>query len=189
MTGPRGAERDLLAIDTATSRVVVCRGAVELIEDGRLAGWLSARRVAPATVERLLARVLSQAAIGCRRRRHRSGSVHRAARGDRDGQGPGPRAGVPLVGVSTADALLAAAPEARPAAARRTRRPRAGRPGGRRDCCPAVRNLSCPRADPADRPRPNRSGTRRCAGTGETRPRRARGRGASLPRRGSPGRR
>ena len=72
-----------------------------------------------------------------RRRGHRPGRLHRAARRHGDGQDPRPRAGRPVVGISTSEALLAGRDAGDGAvAAVRAARSRAGRaPGGAPASC------------------------------------------------------
>ena len=96
----------------ATTQVVVASGSPDGAIDGLtdLAGRLPARRDRSLpTVQRFLGEqnIRRSRLIGDRRR-DRPGRVHRPARRPGHGQGPRARARLPIVGVSTADALLAA---------------------------------------------------------------------------------
>ena len=88
----------ILAIDSATTRVVVAVGTPsgELIEATDWpAGYRHGETLLPAVAALLEKLDLAPTSPGGHRRRHRSGSVHRPAGRDRDGQGPGPCAGRP----------------------------------------------------------------------------------------------
>ena len=90
-----GRRRAILAIDTATTHVVIATGTPEGVADGlsTLDRRVSPRRD-PVAHDRAVPRGAEHPAVAPRRDRRRDGSwrVHRAAGGHRDGQGPGPRA-------------------------------------------------------------------------------------------------
>ena len=118
----------LLAIDTATTRVVVARGGFDgTLEDA--ADWPAGYRhgeCAPARDRATAGAGGRQDIDRCRDRRHRPGRVHRTARRARDGQGAGPRP---------------ALPDRRRADGPGTARRRAG--GGRACCCPRDPPTAC----------------------------------------------
>ena len=84
----------ILALDTATTRIVVALGATDgtmLAEASWPAGYRHGETLLPA-IERLLGEHgVGPVADRRDRRRHRAGRVHGAARRDRDRQGPRPR--------------------------------------------------------------------------------------------------
>jgi tRNA threonylcarbamoyl adenosine modification protein YeaZ len=114
VSGPAARNGTLLALDTATSRVVVARGAF----DGTLAdvaGWPAGYRhgesLLPA-IERLLAPVGGRAAIGAVVVGTGPGAFTGLRVGIATAKGLAHGLGCPIVGVPTGVALLAAAPVA-----------------------------------------------------------------------------
>ena len=149
MSGPAAPNGTLLAIDTATSRVVVARGAFDgTLEDaaGWPAGYRHGESLLPA-IERLLAPAGGRAAIGAVVVGTGPGAFTGLRVGIATAKGLAHGLGCPIVGVPTGVALLAAAPAAGALLLPAGPADRVlVRPGSRRGCCPAGPNLSCDRA-------------------------------------------
>ena len=122
-----GRRHAILAIDTATTRVVIATGSPDGTADGVstwVAGYRHGETLLPSIGRFLGEQNLRRSRLRGHRRRQRAGGVHRAARGHGHGQGPGPRPGHPA----------------------RRRRQRGGAP--RRVAASSGRSCSCPPARP-----------------------------------------
>ena len=114
MSGPAARNGTLLALDTATSRVVVARGGFDgTLEDaaGWPAGYRHGESLLPA-IEQLLAPVGGRTAIGAVAVGTGPGAFTGLRVGIATAKGLAHGLGCPIVGVSTGAALLAAAPGA-----------------------------------------------------------------------------
>ena len=93
-----GRRRAILAIDTATTRVVIATGSPDGVADG-VSTWEAGYRHGETLLpdDRAVPGRAEHPPLAARRDRRRHGprGVHGAAGGDRDGQGPGPRPGHP----------------------------------------------------------------------------------------------